>query len=103
MMERPGAELNYLRGNVPALVGGVDSRHGASAGGRPEAQDGRGECAGTPPPPVARAPPDEPTHPGRRGGDLLAPPELHRDRPREAEPRDGPPPRPRARCGAARP
>src|SRR5438552_17958951 len=101
MMERSPTEFNYLRGNVPAPASGVDSRHGA--GGGHEAQDGLGERAGASPPPVARAPSDEPAHPGRGGRGLLAPSELHRDRAGVAEPGDGPPSRPPARGAAARP
>src|SRR5262245_66578279 len=38
---------------------------------------------------LARRPAPEPAHAGRRGHDLLAPPELPRDRTRSAQSRDG--------------
>src|SRR5262245_8538045 len=52
---------------------------------------------------MARAAADEPARPGPGSGDLDAPPELPRIRPRAAEPRDGPAPLPRAGGAAARP
>src|SRR5436189_6312902 len=64
-------------------------RHGAGAGGGTEDAGRRGERLRPTPPPVARAAPDEPARPRRGGGDLVAPPELHRDRTGRAEPGDG--------------
>ena len=51
---------------------------------------------------LAPAPPPEPARPRARGRDLDPPPELRRDRPRRAQPRDGAAPGRAARRAAAR-
>src|SRR5215510_14644731 len=98
-----GAGFNYLKGNVSPAARSADFQHGSGSASGTEGAGPYGECLRSTASPVAHAAPDESTRPRRRGGDLLTPYELHRDRAGPAEPGDGAAPGRRAGRADARP